>query len=262
MSKIKIRGAEYAAFDSEDGYYTVKDVVLMGQIRKGVKGAPRDYKARELQEIVDRSQMLYQKGKYAAPAHLGHHEDLKPTPEHIGFVLPKRVGRAIIEGEEQDAIIGDVKLKADAFERAQRGEMPYLSPEIVWEKNQLRSIAFLSSQPPYFKAPLFTTREPVRDLAACFSAVPMDEFRDKPMSEIPDGHYKPYTELVGVMERAGLKGEQAVLAAGEAWQWSKSPDRTADPAINLADAKKHIADAKKEADEKQLFTNKHNGLFF
>lgn len=172
--RIQIKGADYASFDTADGYIVVRDVVICGEIAEGVKGAPKSYRAAQLQALVDKSQALYQKGSFCSAAHKGHNKTLElADPEFLGFVLPKRVGRATIDAREQDAIFGDVKLKAAAFERAMRGELPFISPEIDWAEDHIQGIAFLDSKCPYFKAPLFTVLEPVKDDAARFQAVPL-----------------------------------------------------------------------------------------
>jgi len=222
LKSIKIDGANYAAFDTGDGYVTVRDVVICGEIPKGVKDAPKDYKAAELQEFVNRAQALYQQGKYVSPAHKGHNGKLLEVadPEFLGFVLPKRVGRALIEAREQDAIYADVKLKASAFARALQGELPYISPEIIWESNEISSIAFLDSKPPHFKAPLFTVQPPVKDESARFEAVlqKVAAFaEDEKKGAKPEGKEKPEApEEGGDEKKAPFEAKEGKEEAPEA----------------------------------------------
>jgi hypothetical protein len=171
-TRINIKGADYSSFDTGDGYVTVRDVILCGEIKKGTRDAPRDYGQKELQSLVDYSTRLYDKGSFCSSAHKGHNKQLElQDPEFLGFVLPKKVDRAVIDAESQWAVYGDVKLKAAAFERALKGELPFISPEISWGDNHIRSIAFLDSKCPHFKAPLFTVQSPLKDVTAKFEAV-------------------------------------------------------------------------------------------
>lgn len=221
-AKIKIKGADYASFDTGDGYITVRDVVLCGEIAKGTKGAPHDYRGAELQEVVNRAQKLYEKGHFCSSAHKGHNRELElQDPEFLGFVLPKRVGRAVIDAVEQDAIFGDVKLKAAAFERAMRGELPFISPEIYWPEDHIRSIAFLDSKCPHFKAPLFTVQAPVKDEAAKFETVKLDTAAfqapapmDKDVAKCC-GHCGDYKGRIAKMESMmGINGGKMAAEAG------------------------------------------------
>lgn len=211
--RIKIKGADYASFDTGDGYIVVRDVVVCGEIPEGVKGAPKQYRAEELQALVNKSQTLYQKGFFCSAAHKGHNKQLElQDPEFLGFVLPKRVGRAVIDAVEQDAIFADVKLKASAFERAMRGELPFISPEIDWAEDHIRGIAFLDSKCPHFKAPLFTVLEPVQDEAAKFQAVPLT------VAHFEKGEGKPFDkkgEKDGGDDKPGAEGGEGEKPAAD-----------------------------------------------
>lgn len=170
IKPISIQGAKYEAISTGDGYFTIKDVMMFGEVPAGEKNAPKDIKAAEMQQMVDSATSKYDKEKFAAPAHLGHHKSIAlKDPEFLGFMLPKRVGKTTLDGKEQDAVYGDVKVKASAFERIQKGELPYVSPEVDWEKMQFSSLAFLDSMPPHFRGPLITIGKVTEDSAAKFT---------------------------------------------------------------------------------------------
>jgi hypothetical protein len=170
IKPISIQGANYDAISTGDGYFTIKDVMMFGEVPAGEKNAPKDIKAAEMQQMVDSATRKYQNEKFAAPAHLGHHKSIAlKDPEFLGFMLPKRVGRTTLDGKEQDAVFGDVKVKASAFERIQKGELPYVSPEVDWATMQFSSLAFLDSMPPHFKGPLITVGAVKEDSSAKFT---------------------------------------------------------------------------------------------
>lgn len=164
-----INGANYTAFETGDGWFTIRDIFIFGEVPKGVKEAPEDVKGQRMAQMVANSRVKYENEKYAAPAHKGHHKMLEfQDPEFLGFVLPKRVGQIMLDGKLQDAVFGDVKLKASAFERVLKGELPYVSPEVDWNKWEFSSLSFLDSKPPHFKGPLITIGEVIKDPTARF----------------------------------------------------------------------------------------------
>jgi len=169
-NSINIKGAEYSAVDTKDGYYTLKDVLLFAEVPKGEKGAPEDVKCERMKGMVSKALSRYEQEKFVAPAHKGHHKALAfEDPEFLGFGLPKRVGRTLLDGKEQDAVYGDMKVKASAFERVRKGELPFLSPEVNWETWEFSSFAFLDSMPPHFKGPLITVGTITEDANAKFT---------------------------------------------------------------------------------------------
>lgn len=170
LDEVKIEGAQYEVTDTKDGWYTLKDVLFFAEVPKGEKSAPEDVKAERMGQMVKSATDRYQKEKFAAPAHKGHHKAIAfEDPEFLGFMLPKRVGKTTLDGREQDAVYGDIKLKASAFERLKKGELPYVSPEVDWATWQFSSIAFLDSMPPHFKGPLITVGKVTEDANAKFT---------------------------------------------------------------------------------------------
>jgi hypothetical protein len=167
---VKINGANYDAIDTKDGYFTIKDILMFSEVPAGEKNAPKDIKAPEMMMMVSHAASKYEKEKFAAPTHKGHHKSLAfEDPEFLGFHLPKRVGKVVLDEKEQDAIYGDVKVKASAFERIRKGELPYVSPEVDWDKMQFTSLAFLDSMPPHFRGPLITIGKVTEDPTAKFT---------------------------------------------------------------------------------------------
>lgn len=169
---INISGGNYPSFDCGDGYILVRNVPLFGEVSKGVKGAPKDIGRAEHEQMVAIAERRYTEGKFAAPAHKGHNKPLElADPEFLGFSIPRQVVSMVVDGQQQSVVIGDVKLKAAAFDRAVKGELPFISPEVDWERMEITSVSFLDSKPPFFKFPIFTVSPPVADPAAKFDAV-------------------------------------------------------------------------------------------
>lgn len=166
----RINGAQYEAVDTGDGFVTIKNVLFFAEVPKGEKNAPEDVKAERMRQMVSAALNKYEKEKFAAPAHKGHHKMVAlEDPEFLGFMLPRNVAKTTLDGREQDAIFGDLKLKASAFERVKKGELPYLSPEVDWETWQFSSMALLDSMPPHFKGPLITVGKITEDPTAKFT---------------------------------------------------------------------------------------------
>lgn len=177
---VKINGAKYDAVDTGDGWFTLKDVLCFGEVPSGVKGAPEDVKAERMQQMVTSALTKYEKEKFAAPAHKGHHKALAlEDPQFCGFFLPKKVGRTMLDGREQDCVFADIKVRGPVFEKIKNGELPYVSPEVNWENWEFSSIAFLDSMPPHFKGPIITVGKVMKDPAAKFtvgSTISMGKF--------------------------------------------------------------------------------------
>ena len=198
---VNIAGGIYDAIDTGDGFVLVKNVPIMGAVAKGVKNAPENIDGAWQKKAVERAQFDYRGGRFAAPIHKGHHKQIAfEDPEFLGFVLPSGVGRMALEGEEQDVMFADYKLKKSAFERAQKGELPYASVEPDWEKGEIQSLALLDSKPPHFKLPLFTGFNLKADPTAKFEAVLKPATMDKPAQvtlEACCGHCSAYEKSMG-----------------------------------------------------------------
>ena len=167
---IKIGGGNYNAIDTQDGYVTVKDVPLMGEVEKGEKNAPKKIGHDWHQKAVEDALARHVNDKYTAPAHIGHNDPINKA-EFAGFGLPKKVSSMTVNGKEQSVVIGDMKMKKSAFERAKKGELPYISVEVSdWNEPRISSVSFLDTKPPFFEFPLFTIGEVKVDPQAKFEA--------------------------------------------------------------------------------------------
>lgn len=170
--QINIEGGKYASFDTADGYFLIRNVPIFGEVPKGVKGAPKDIGRTEHEQMIGTAERRYAEGKFAAPAHKSHNKMLElADPEFLGFCIPRAAVQMVVDGKDQSVILADFKLKAAAFDRAMKGELPFISPEVDWEKMEITGVSFLDSKPPFFKFPIFTVSPPVADPAAKFDAV-------------------------------------------------------------------------------------------
>jgi hypothetical protein len=169
VSTSPLAGANYSAFDLGNGWYKIKNVLMFSEVPKGVKEAPEDVKRERMQQMVNAAQAKWEKERYAAPVHKGHHKLLEfSDPEFLGFVLPTAVGRHVLDGKMQDVVYGEVTLKESAFARILKGELPYLSPEVDWATWKFSSLSFLDSKPPHFEFPLVTIGNVVKDGSSKF----------------------------------------------------------------------------------------------
>tara|TARA_R100001530_G_scaffold17083_1_gene14850 strand:+ start:359 stop:1900 length:1542 start_codon:yes stop_codon:yes gene_type:complete len=172
--KIKIKGANYEAVDTGDGYFTLKDVPILSEVPKGVKNAPESYDKEKLEDCVRNSLAQYHDGPNhrCAPAFVRHNPDtdLGNEPDFSGYVLPNRVGKYNFGKDEKWTVFGDVKVNGNTFQKLQRGELPAHSPELSYKKGRITGLAFLSTKPPHFEFANNTIGEVKVDHAAQFAA--------------------------------------------------------------------------------------------
>ena len=167
---IKIGGANYEAVDTDDGYVIVKDVLLMGEVEKGEKNAQKKIGREWHEKAVSSALERHRNDRYTAPAHIGHNDPINKA-EFAGFALPKKVSSRSVNGKDQSVIVGDLKIKSSAFDKARRGELPYISVEVAdWDDPKISSVSFLDTKPPFFEFPLFTIGEVKKDPQARFEA--------------------------------------------------------------------------------------------
>lgn len=172
-SKPKIKGGNYTAIDTKDGWYTLKDIPTLAPVKKGQKNAPYDVAEDWFQDAVKFGQSAYQKGKIAYPVHITHNDDLgMHNPEFAGYFTPSGVKTMDLpDYGPVPVVVSDYKIKKSVFEKMQSGELPYLSPEIRnWNKRRISSVALLDSQPPHNPFPLMTIGEVKEDASAQFAA--------------------------------------------------------------------------------------------
>lgn len=172
-SKPKINGGNYRAIDTQDGWYTLKDIPTLAPVKKGQKNAPYDVDENWFKDAVKFGQESYQKGKIAYPVHITHTDDLGVhNPEFAGYYVPSKIQKMDLPDHgEVPVLFSDLKVKKSVFEKMQAGELGYLSPEIRnWNKRRLSSVALLDSIPPHNPFPLMTIGEVVVDGSAKFEA--------------------------------------------------------------------------------------------
>jgi hypothetical protein len=226
VNTAPLTGAAYTAFDLGNGWYKIKNVLMFSEVPKGQKDAPEDVKRERMQQMVNLAQAKWEKERYAAPVHKGHHKLLEfSDPEFLGFVLPTAVGRHVLDGKMQDVVYGEVTLKESAFARILKGELPYLSPEVDWANWKFSSLSFLDSKPPHFEFPLVTIGNVVKDGSAKFE-VRLTSNGGKFMAVSEQGlsenndRKKEYKEKEGVepkedTAKKGVGGEAEVEAEAE-----------------------------------------------
>ncbi len=162
--RIKINGGNYRWMNTHDGYFTVFDVPIMAEIPKGTKGAPYDIDRSELEHYVKVAQERYHSGRFAATCFKGHNSDIPITnPDFLGYILPNRVGLYRMEDGPKWTLFADIKLREPAFQAVMRGELPYHSPEIPWDKRRISGLALLDTMPPFFEFELFTLGDEITE---------------------------------------------------------------------------------------------------
>ena len=172
QAKPNLPGGNYRATDTKDGFTTIHDVPIMSEVAKGVKNAPSDIGHDWLDGARKFGEDSFLKNKICYPLHVSHHDDSGiKQPEFAGFFRPTKIDHIEIDGGKKEALFADFKVKNSIFDRMQKGELPYVSPEIRnWGKKRISSVALLDSEPPHFAFPMVTIGEVSADAAAKFSA--------------------------------------------------------------------------------------------
>lgn len=171
-SKPNLPGGNYRATDTGDGFVTVHDVPIMSEVAKGVKNAPQDIGHDWLDHARKFGEDSFLKNKICYPLHVSHHDDSGvKQPEFAGYFRPTKIDHIEIDGQKKEALFSDFKVKRSIFDRMQKGELPYVSPEIRnWNKQRISSVALLDSEPPHFPFPMVTIGELSADASAKFAA--------------------------------------------------------------------------------------------
>lgn len=186
---VKIRGGAYRWQNTKDGYFTIFDLPLVSEMPKGTKGAPEDVTKAYLEGVVTTAQERYNIGNYCGRAFVGHHKEIElQSPEHVGFVLPNRVGTYALEDEggkmvDRWTAFGNLKVNTAAFERIRKGELPGTSVELPWSKKRISGVALLGSRPPHFEYANLTLGEEIKDdTSAKFEATADPIFEEDAMT--------------------------------------------------------------------------------
>jgi hypothetical protein len=172
QTKPNIPGGNYRATDTGDGFVTVHDVPIMSEVSKGTKNAPDNIGHDWLDSARKFGEDSFLKNKICYPLHVSHHDDTGiKQPEFAGYFRPTKLDHIEIDGAKKEALFADFKVKSSIFDRMQKGELPYVSPEIRnWNKRRISSVALLDSEPPHFPFPMVTIGDVKADATAKFAA--------------------------------------------------------------------------------------------
>jgi hypothetical protein len=172
IQKPNIRGGDYTAIDTQDGWYILKDIPTLAPVKKGKKYATEDIGEEWFNSALKFAQDCYTNGKVAHPIHLTHTDDAGiHNPEFAGYFKPSKVGKMTVPDKgEVPVVFSDFKIKKNIYEKMAKGELGYVSPEVRgWEKKRISSVALLDSVPPENLFPLMTIGETKVDPTAQFA---------------------------------------------------------------------------------------------
>ncbi len=210
--KPNIRGGDYRAIDTQDGFFIIRDVETMSSVPNGARGNEEAVDENFLGSIAKYHQSAYETGKIAFPLHIGHHDDqgLKKL-EFAGLFKPTRVEEREVNGKKRPVLFSDWKVKADVFKRIQGGELPYRSPEIRnWANKKISSLAILDTEPPHFEFPMTTVGSVTVDPTAKFESdlspdFKLEKFEEKEVVTFADKDEPKKKEPASV--EAGVDGK-------------------------------------------------------
>jgi hypothetical protein len=184
VSDKKIRG--YSAKQNPDGTWDILGVPAygansrsFGKIPVTVNGKIEEqeiginHDADWLKKAIETAKLDYEERGYMAPLHIHHHGDSDKV-ERAGFFMPREVRRMVYGGKPLDILFVDLlKIPDRVYRLVKAGELPYRSVEVSRESDsepEIKSLALLEHEPPYFKLPLLT----IENEAACVSSSVQD----------------------------------------------------------------------------------------
>lgn len=150
-----IPGGKYTAVSNGDGTFNILDMPIMGELKKGEKGAPFDIDAEWMEKAIEVGKMRERGGHWGA-VHVHHHSDFGSS-QRMGFLRLSRVGTMTYEDKEMSALFGDLlRIPEALFSIIEKGELPYRSVEAGWKVFEVASLAMMPDETPFFRLPMTT----------------------------------------------------------------------------------------------------------
>lgn len=145
---------EFSAVLMPDGTYTIRDVPIFSEVKKGEKNAPEDIGEAWMRDALENLKTSHREG-YFPPVHYAHH-GTREAAIHVGHFRAKRVGRITIRGERRFAIFVDIEgIQPEEFDRFRKGRYPNRSVEIIdWNERRIDTLALISHEAPFFPLPI------------------------------------------------------------------------------------------------------------
>ena len=148
--KFKV-GFEYDWAKMPDGTYKLFGVPVFQETVDSRGGKAKKYTAQELKSLVDHHYSLQTEKKHVPSVHWGHNSGSKEEKEKLGEAVNFRLGELF----GKKTIFCDIEdIEPEVFEKIKKGKLPHVSVEILpTDPPRIGSIAFLSSNAPYFTLP-------------------------------------------------------------------------------------------------------------
>ncbi|RME82487.1 MAG: hypothetical protein D6785_07815 [Planctomycetota bacterium] len=148
--KFKV-GVEYEWARMSNGNYKLFGVPIFQETVDERKGQPKRYSAERLKQMADHMNRLQAENFHAPSVHWGHNKPGEGEKEKLGEAVNFRVGKLFGKA----TIFADIEdIEPEVFEKIKAGKLPHISVEILpTEPPRIGSIAFLSSNAPYFTLP-------------------------------------------------------------------------------------------------------------
>lgn len=150
-------GGKFTAKENADGTWDIRDVPIMAEVPKGMRGAKEHIGVDWMAETLKMHSRNEKEQKHLPPIHIRHHGDTD-TNEKAGFFRITRVGKLKQRGQAQAALFVTLThVPNHIYQQIKNLELPYRSVEIfAWQKNEVASLALLSDESPFFKMPMLT----------------------------------------------------------------------------------------------------------
>lgn len=244
--KFKV-GFEYEWAKMPDGTYKLFNVPIFQETVDKRGGKNKKYTRKDLEQIVNLHNELQNKYQHAPSVHWGHNSRAEGEKEKLGEAVNFRLGELFGKA----TIFCDIEsIEPKIFEKIKKGKLPHVSVEIPHtDPPRIGSIAFLSSNTPYFTLPNiragkevknFSSSDPtqysyfengsVSEFINCFIGdTAMTIFQDKELEKEEEKKEEMQEEGGSDLEARISALEEKVAEIMELLQSQKEPESSANP---------------------------------
>lgn len=152
-------GGKYKAVQNADGTWNIIDVPFFASHTMRKEEGGHEIGAAWQRKSVEKALQRWEQDGYLAPLIVNHHS-LFGDVFAGGHFLPTRVGAAKVNGDETECTYADLLyVREDVYAAYRRGELPYLSTEFIFAREEHLHLSALDTEAPFFKFPLITIGE-------------------------------------------------------------------------------------------------------
>ncbi|RLB44665.1 MAG: hypothetical protein DRH30_00875 [Deltaproteobacteria bacterium] len=151
-----IVGGQFRHEVNDDETVTIFNVPIFATTKRG----DFDYDDAWIDAAIENADKEYLDG-HLPPMHMGHFDDERnPNPREVGAFKIQRKGTMMLGGKPVPVMYADLYVTdSETFAMIQSKRLRYRSVEANFDKQRIRSLALLDSEPPFHKLPMTTVSD-------------------------------------------------------------------------------------------------------